>query len=200
MPISPSLQEWIASGGIDAIPNDMKYKQVAIDQICFFLDKIATLFVPQDQDLDIRKHFCRIAGWHTSKSVNLPVYSFLTDRGLEVVARDNFHNWNVTIISPRDIEFPDYFGIDNNSEYLFCEGMEEWKRGKHADNKREFSFCVWDRYQLFAIMWYLSMPTNNLEFIKSIRWRIDEIDNDSFLVLRQIVHDSDQYRASAAAE
>lgn len=150
----PSLLHWMREN-LDSIPKDMLYRKAAIDQMVFFRDRIAPLFLKPDTPLEERDSFVTIAGWHRSKSVTLPVYVFKTD-SIEVVARDNFYNWNVTVISKFPIVFPDYFEIDNGNGYLFMEGMESWKRGPYASNQSEFSFCVWDDYQLFAVMWCIA--------------------------------------------
>jgi hypothetical protein len=146
----PALLEWMRAN-IDGIPADMRYREAAIDQMCFFRDRIAPLFLPGYATHRDREVFCKIAGWHTSKSIRLPVYYFATGV-VEVAARDNFHNWNVTVNCTRDLSLPAYFEIDGGEGYLFMEGMEDRRRGSFRDSPREFSFCTWDRYHLFAVM------------------------------------------------
>jgi hypothetical protein len=137
---------------IEKIPKDLLYRDAAIEQMKFFRDRIAVAFAPRgENEYKIRRNFCKIAGWHKSKSVDLPVYYFNTDV-IEVIARENFHNWNVTVIAGQDLVVPEYFQIDSGESYLFFEGMESYRRGPYRDNHREFSFCVWSDYELYSIM------------------------------------------------
>jgi hypothetical protein len=154
-----SVTQWFRDGGEKTIDDNLRYKKAAIDQMVQFRDRIAIMFAPRhtkdeyDKDVhDARTHFCKIAEWHTSKSVRLPVYQFSTQR-ITVTARDNFYNWNVSVSSVDAILLPEYFKIDSGADYLFFEGMEDCRYGKYADDHRLFSFCVGDLYALYAIMW-----------------------------------------------
>lgn len=133
------------------IPTDLAYREAALDQMLFFRDKIAVLFLAADAKREDYEQFSKIESWHISKSVTLPVYFVSTDE-ITVVARDNFYNWNVTIRASVHLVIPDYFQIDHLENYLFFEGMEQWRCGPYRDNNAEFSFAVYSKYDLYAIM------------------------------------------------
>lgn len=154
----PAILEWMRENVTEGFAKGMLYRQAAIDQMHFFRDRVATLFLPRDAEPTERDAFCKIESWHTSKSIDLPVYYFHTGI-VEVVARDNFYNWNVTVGCTRELELPTYFDIDGGFNYLFMEGMEQWRRSPYRDNRREFSFCVWDKYVLFAVMMCIASQT-----------------------------------------
>lgn len=147
-----TLFEWMQS---DSIPDKMTYKPAAKSQAAFFFLQIAPLFLRKGTTYEDRLKFVKICSWHKSKSILLPVYYFETPQ-IKVVARDNFYDWNATIITSVDLEIPDYFQIDSERDYLFFQGMESWKRGTHAENANEFSFCVRGEYVFFAIMHYIA--------------------------------------------
>lgn len=166
--MSQSLLYWMRENLSDKDHNplwgkDYIYRKAGIDQMMFFRDKIATLFyrpytdkeVYTDEHRKYRDEFCQIVGWHRSKSLDLPVYG-IEIPGLKIVARDNFHDWNVTVISDKEIALPEYFKIDGANSYLFYQGMENYKKGMYKENQKEFSFCVSSNETLFAIMWCIS--------------------------------------------
>lgn len=158
----PSLMLWMREN-IDSYKEahkEMKYLDAAIKQMIFFRDRIATLFLNPDCTSEERENCCYIENWHKSKSVDLPVY-LIDNKKILIVARDNFYNWNVTVSSSVDIELPEYFDIDASNDYLFMEGMECELKGKYAESKQKFSFCVWDDYTLFAIMWNIASQVRN---------------------------------------
>lgn len=161
------LLTWIREGGIDRIPNGMIYKKAAEGQMIFFRDHIATLLLKRKPDgkwpsIDERSQLCTIAGWHTSKSITLPVYHTWNDT-LDVTALDNFYSCNVTIRSLCKVRLPDYFHIDDLYDYCCVEGMKQHKLGKYADNQRRFTFCTrGDHYELYAVMRCIAGQTYDL--------------------------------------
>jgi hypothetical protein len=145
-----TLAEWISAVYERNAP-DLLYRKGGHAQMSFFGRQIASLFVSPNVGHEQFLVFPNVAGTHTSKSVLLPVYE-LAVPGLRIVARNNFHNWNVTVISDRKIVLPEYFEIDSANRYLFMEGMEEHRRGPYSANACEFSFATWNDYELYAIM------------------------------------------------
>lgn len=151
----PALLAWMRENLEKGISKDMLYRDAAIQQMCFFRDRVAPLFYRPEMPYEEREAFCKIAGWHRSKSIHLPVYGIRTPR-VDIVARDNFYNWNVTVVSQVSLELPGYFNIDDLNGYLFLEGMENHKRGRFADSHTEFSFAVGSDHRLFAILWCIA--------------------------------------------
>ena len=133
----------------DSISDDMLWKQPAIEQMNFFLTRISPLFNSKNE--------CSIQNWHFSKSIKLPVYFIETDK-IKVIARNNFYNWNCTIIAQKKLLIPNYltlgFGLANG--YKYFEGMSGWEREDYDKNKKEFSFAIFDDYKFFAIMWNIA--------------------------------------------
>lgn len=144
-------------------PDDsLVYGQSGVSQMVFFRDRIATLFSPRKEEetkdqYEDRQHFCKIRGFHTSKSVKLPVYWFKTDK-IEIIARGNFYNWNVSVRSEEPIQFDAYLNVDKGYDYCFCEGMEDAKFQPYLSGRvmNEFTFCKWSNEELFAVMWNLA--------------------------------------------
>jgi len=147
-----TLISWMRALEID---DKMLYKQAALRQMCFFRDLPSTLFLHKDTHHHAANDFVHIHGFHKSKSVQLPVYHIAIP-GLEIWARDNFYNWNVTVEAAEyEINIPNYFHIDSGKDYLFLEGMEAKKRPLYAENRKQFSFCFFHPrgdYELYAVM------------------------------------------------
>lgn len=152
----PAIIDWLRQH-IENYGTGMLYRDAAIEQIKFFSTQIAGLFAPPDQR-GAEYRFCKIDGWHTSKSISLPVY-YLNNGVVEIVARDNFYNWNVTVVSSRNIDLPAYFDVNSGDGYLFMEGMENWRREPYQTNRKEFTFCTWNKYVLFAILMCVAAQT-----------------------------------------
>lgn len=149
------LLKWMREHVDDNYARGVFARDAAIDQMCFFRDYIARLFWTPDEVPESGPMFCKIEGWHTSKSVTLPVY-YVGTPTIEVVARNNFHNWNVTVRAAKPIVLPDYFDVDAYTGYLFMEGMEHWKERPYLEDAQRFSIALYDRYQLFAVMWCIA--------------------------------------------
>jgi len=112
------------------------FYSAGIRQMVFFRDRIVPMFQERhdketDEEYEAFNHQCKVRGFHMSKSVQLPVYWF-QNSGIEIIARNNFFNWNVSIRSPRGISLPDYFKINQSYDYLFLEGMEDCKFPPYA--------------------------------------------------------------------
>lgn len=94
-----ALQEWINSHGP---ASEMLWAGGWGSQVKFARDAIAPLVgagLPWDE--------CRVAhviSTHCSKSINLPVYEFARpDVGLRLIARNNFYDWKLSVISEQPI-------------------------------------------------------------------------------------------------
>lgn len=158
------LQKWMEDNwettSVEMEQQKLIYRNAVWDQIKFFRDTITPLFYSGPLLLEgkeaylKRRYFCKIVGWHMSKSCKLPVYYIATDEEpiVEIVARNNFYNWNVTVRSAKKIVFPDWLPMDSTGAYLFFEGMKDWKEELYRQNPYWFSFSESCDYRLFATL------------------------------------------------
>ena len=130
------LQAWYNKNA-DETSDSMNYKSAMSRQFVFIRDTFSfDLFNEKLVSLEP-------VSTHTSKSVKLPVYKAVLKDGTTIIARCNFHDWKVSIWSPRELEFPKSLfhrgGSDKISE-LYCEGfIKEWVLDSYENNKKEFT-------------------------------------------------------------
>jgi len=90
-----------------------------------------------------------VDGTHRSKSVLLPVYHLAMWPGINIWARDNFHNWMVSVDSRFDIHVnDDFFQTDEDIHSCYLEGMEDKAFGPYSKNKRRFTIQCYDAIAL----------------------------------------------------
>lgn len=103
------IQEWFNKQR-EATPDEMYYKGASGRQIMFARDTLTGL-VACGLAYEEAKKITTVISTHTSKSVLLPVYQFeRVDLGLRLIARDNFYNWKLSVISERPI-VADFSGL-----------------------------------------------------------------------------------------
>lgn len=82
--------------------DEMLWRGGAIDQIVFVRDALNPL-VQRGIDYDDWNQV-RVISTHRSKSIVLPVYEMSRpDLGIRLIARDNFHNWKLSVVSQYDV-------------------------------------------------------------------------------------------------
>lgn len=122
------ILNWQRSVELD---ENLLYKKAADRQAIFIRDTICR---------NLLKTPCFVVSHHMSKSCLLPVYFFKLTNGIEVICRDNFYGWVVSIKTPSaecainlssDLahgDSKDGDGIRNGNIYpVYCEGFkEEW--------------------------------------------------------------------------
>lgn len=112
-----------------------------------------------------------VIGTHHSKSVELPVYEIARpDLGLRFVLRDNFYDWNVSVISEKPIEtdlrgFVLDFDKDSARDkwwasgtwgYCFFQGFpEDCCFGPYALDKRKFSTYMNSDHMVHTFVWLI---------------------------------------------
>jgi hypothetical protein len=87
------------------------------------------------------------------------------DLGIKFVLRDNFYNWNVSVISEKPITtklkgfVTDYKDCDKPIRprscwgYCFFEGFpEEYRFGCYNENNKQFSTYISSDYELYAFV------------------------------------------------
>jgi hypothetical protein len=90
--VKQELQEWFNE---NKVKNEMLWENGYIDQFIFVRDNVGRL-ITRGED----KVF--VISTHTSKSILLPVYSIETE-GLQIILRNNFYNWKMSVISDTPI-------------------------------------------------------------------------------------------------
>ena len=157
--------------------------EVTLPQVHFVRDDLAGLFwadVPYDArktapPREDCKETALVIGEHSSKSVRLPVYSLeRPDLGIQVVLRENYHDWNVSVISETPIaadlrgfqldyaraedraRYPKGFRAPGSWGYCFFQGFpHEVQFGPHSENPRRFSLCINSDYEVYTFVWLL---------------------------------------------
>lgn len=157
--------------------------EASLPQVHFVRDNLAGLFwsdvpyasraaAPPRTDT---KETAYVIGEHSSKSVRLPVYSLERPKlGIQVVLRDNQHDWNVSVISDTPIatdlhgfeldysrdddrkRYPNGFRSPGSWGYCYFQGFpDEVKFGPFSENPCKFSLCVNGDYDVYTLLWLL---------------------------------------------
>lgn len=141
------LQEW---ANANQPGTDMVFHKGYWNQIAFVRDKVASLL---SSTYDEFTKLVNVDGNHTSKSIKLPVYFInLREHGIRIWMRNNFHDWNVSIMSDRPLtcNFLNVFSDKSGYGYCFCQGMEDKKFGQYNDNNCQFTVCIADNYDMYV--------------------------------------------------
>ena len=144
------LLNWMRTWELD---DSLYYKKSAIRQACFMRDEIC---------MRLLKTPCFVISSHVSKSCLLPVYMFRMNNGIEIICRDNFYGWVVSVKTPTpecEVYLPtDLVHGDDGEDihHVYCEGFRpEWVYS-YDDNHR-MTFRVDNDYQLWALMRMLNI-------------------------------------------
>ncbi len=171
------LQEWF-SQELNKQSDDLLYKTAFKDQVMFVRDDIRKL-IATGLSYDDAKHSASVISTHRSKSVILPVYMLeRKDLGLTLIARNNFYNWKLSVISelPLDCDFrglcyttpptdPDYTGDPLHKVYF--EGFpEEYIFGYYSENKSKFSLEIWGDYKFYCAVYNIMKATGSINHFK----------------------------------
>lgn len=149
-----------------------------LDQVNFVRDRLGHQLVWGDVPFEDREKEPapnddqRVTAWvigeHRSKSVRLPVYLIeRPDLGVRFVLRDNFHDWNVTVVAEKPVETDlRGFELDFRDEeermrwvpggywsYLLFQGFpNEFCCGPYSLNKRRFSLSIYTREEVYMLI------------------------------------------------
>lgn len=157
--------------------------RVQLRQVHFVRDVLAAVMwqdIPWDErpDEPEPRNECKETAWvvgeHYSKSVTLPVFLFeRPDLGLKVIMRDNFHDWNVSVVSEKPIKTDlegfvlDYPNDDQRERnkggykggywgYMFFQGFPpEYHLGPYSNNPRAFSTYMNSDHALYTFLWLI---------------------------------------------
>jgi hypothetical protein len=173
------LQEWF-NNQRENTPDEMYYKKASWSQIMFARDKLCGLISAGIEDYEKRRDVVTVISEHKSKSVRLPVYSFdRPDIGLRIIARDNFYDWKISVISDTPIiaDFsglfhtnppidPEYTGDPLHSVYF--EGFpKELVFGYYETNQSKWSAEIGNDYELWAVLFLIMKAKGQ---IKPFMW------------------------------
>jgi len=147
------LQEWAKA---NEPSKEMVYESGYWNQIILVRDMIARLLVPSFEEYE--KLEVSVISTHTSKSILLPVYYIHLDNGIAITMRYNFHNWKVSINSPKKvyIDFMKLFDPEEERDIsgVYCEGFPaENVFGCYAKNKSQFTVELQSSYILYTFFW-----------------------------------------------
>lgn len=182
--LQPWYDRWLKSHeGTDLIYVSKNARgEVSLPQVHFVRDNLCGMLwadVAYDKrgpapPRDTCKETCFVVGEHTSKSVQLPVYSLeRPDLGLQIVLRDNYHDWNVSVITEKPLNkdmlrgfeldysrdedrkrFPNGHKPGQSWGYCYFQGFpEEVQFGPHSENPNKFSLCIGSDYSVYTFIW-----------------------------------------------
>lgn len=133
------------------------FKNAAFEQMIFVRDTIG-------EKLTHSPVF--VVSTHKSKSCLLPVYALKLTNGIEIIMRENFYGWIVSIRSPFEIEtipefcYGDGVNRDNDISDCCCEGFKKsWVYVYKNKNFNYSTFRVNDDYQLYTLIYLLNNIT-----------------------------------------
>ena len=113
MHLQPWYDHWLEEHKDTGLLYARSGERVQLGQVHFVRDDLGPLFwsgVPYDErPVAGARADCRetalVVGEHHSKSVRLPVYALeRPDIGLRVILRDNWYDWNVSVIAEKPVD------------------------------------------------------------------------------------------------
>jgi hypothetical protein len=183
--LQPWYDRWLkANHGTDLsyVPKNSR-GEPSLEQVHFVRDYLSGILwadVPYDKrgpapPRDTCKETGFVIGEHTSKSVRLPVYSLeRPDLGIQFVLRDNYHDWNVSVLSEKPIttdlrgfeldysrdedlkRFPNGYKPGSAWGYCYFQGFpEEVQFGPFKENPCKFSLCIGNDYSVHNFIWLI---------------------------------------------
>lgn len=118
-----------------------------------FIGYIIDALIRKDYE-DFKDNSVMVISTHRSKSIDLPVYQIdLEKYGVEMILRDNYYNWKVSVNSkkPLDCDFMGIFDPDEKWSSLYCEGFPYDKvYGSYNENHSQFTVELTSKYDLYT--------------------------------------------------
>lgn len=126
-------------------------------QLCFVRDEINPLLRSSYKEWVENEPL--VISTHRSKSVLLPVYQIKLEKyGIEMILRNNFYDWKVSIKSEKTLSF-DFMGLfDTKKEInaVYCEGFPKDKvYGSFEKNSSQFTIEIDSNYELYTFFFLL---------------------------------------------
>lgn len=149
----PEITQW----GISNEPNkELLASESYWGQIKFVRDVLIRVLARTHEEYKIVEEHITIVGTHYSKSVKLPVYRITLSDGTAFTLRCNFHDWKVSVESPKEVEadFMSLFDPNTAIHEVYCEGFPpELVFDPYATNKRQFTLEIATDHQLYVFFW-----------------------------------------------
>lgn len=124
-------------------------------KVSFVRDNINRLLRPNNEEWIIFEP--QVISTHYSHSVTLPVYQIaLEEYGIEIILRNNFYDWNVSIKSDIPLDC-DFMAVFNPAERIwYCEGFPKDKiYGCYNQDHSQFTFEIISDYDLYTFFFIL---------------------------------------------
>ena len=158
------LQHWLMTHQ----PSDnMSYKESWWKYLVFIRDTIigdmfywpmvCDLKVDYEEQKKMMSANYDIVGTHFSKSIEHPVI-LMRYKGAEIVFRYNFYDYEITVISDRDIEMPDNLFNKKNKTFYYQGFPEEYRiKTSYVESKKRFSVTIDypNQYNFYTFMFLL---------------------------------------------
>jgi len=179
--MNEQIQEWFNTQQ-ESTPDKMLCKEPSAFQIMFARDVLKGI-LSRGLEYERARNILTVISEHTSKSVRLPVYNFdRSDIGLRVIARNNFYDWKISVISdsPINADFsglfhttypldPKYTGNPLTSVYF--EGFpEELIFGYYEGNHSKFSAEIGSDEDLYTTLFLIMRALGQ---IQPFKWSVD---------------------------
>jgi len=154
------LQAWINE---TVIKDEMLWKRSAENQVLFLRDKIPSALCIDYEDFKKTKEGIIDISIHISKSIVLPVYEIKWN-GWTFIMRDNFYDWKVSIIVPKNhkeqdiknIDFMEIFDKNLKIHSVYCEGFDDnWVFPPIEKSPMEFTIEIRNEYKLYMFFWII---------------------------------------------
>ena len=168
----PSIIEYVRRYYDDNLPVDLtawqrvnqpdenlRYANQMWEQVAFVSSTLCQLWHPGYEYWE--NNPVMVISTHTSKSVRLPVYQInLVGYEMEIVLRNNFHNWKVSINCPHDsLQDFNYMNLIKPARVIpshLCEGFPKDKvYGSYRQNHSKFTVEIDSTYNLYTFMYLL---------------------------------------------
>lgn len=132
--------------------NEKFFSPLAIKQMYYVEDTISNSLLGVE---------AFVVSIHRSKSCDMPVYAMMLENGIKIIMRNNFHDWVLTIMSPKEISIPNdlVYGlhVDGNLTPNYCEGFkEEWVFDYKTEKFKNTTVYVSDDLRLFTLLYLLN--------------------------------------------
>lgn len=150
-----SLRNWTEIHRPEAI---MYSPDNYLDQINFVRDIISSILAKTEDEFMFIKQNIKVIANYMIRSTELPVYQINLTDGTTFTLRYNFHDWKISVNSPRDV-MADFKGLfDPKKPIVSCkEFPEEFRYGPYAENNRQFTleltaneYCIFNFFWLYA--------------------------------------------------
>ncbi len=152
------LQAWFN----DNQPSDNMFYKGGYDRQCMFVrDNFGRLFHDILEKIEV-------ISTHTSKSIKLPVYHIVMN-GIEIIMRDNFHDWKLSVISDQILDFPDelFSGPEKQVNAIYCEGFDKsWVFAPYKENQKQFTVEIYNDNLVYVFLFLLKLQLEKSEFYK----------------------------------